>query len=145
VPDVTISFTSNGVIFLLVGLGRSVVSPEPRRFRRRWFVHFLVGHLLVTVPLAPTAYQNARSAEVNAKAIAEVQTRLADTSYKIVTVNVYNSVVAVTIAGWWTLGGPANPRKVGDGSSLWHTEDAEKSTNPRVAGRPRYDPARLDG
>jgi uncharacterized hydrophobic protein (TIGR00271 family) len=90
---------AGGVVFLAVGLGTSVVSPEPRRFRRRAFVLFLAGLLLATIPLALMAYQNVISAEENAKTTAEVQTWLADTSYRVDSVNVKNGVAAVTIEG----------------------------------------------
>jgi uncharacterized hydrophobic protein (TIGR00271 family) len=90
---------AGGVVFLLVGLGQTVVSLETRRFRRRSFVLYLLGLLLVIIPLTVAAYQNVASAESNAKATAVVQTWLADTSYQVVSVGVKNEVAAVTVEG----------------------------------------------
>jgi hypothetical protein len=90
---------AGGVVFLLVGLGMLAVSPETRRFRRRSFELYLLGLLLVIIPLAVAAYQNVVSAEQNAKATAVVETWLADTSYQVSSVNVTSGVAAVTIEG----------------------------------------------
>ena len=90
---------AGGVVFMVLGLGKSVVSQEQGRFRRRAFLLFVVGLLLVGIPLSLTAYQNVMSARENANATAEVQKWLAGTSYQLDTVSVNDGVVEVTIAG----------------------------------------------
>jgi uncharacterized hydrophobic protein (TIGR00271 family) len=90
---------AGAAVFLLVGLGQMVVSPETRRFRRRSFVLYLLGLLLVIVPLTVAAYHNVVSAETNDKATAIVETWLANTSYQVVSVDVRNGVAAVTVEG----------------------------------------------
>ncbi|HEY6409694.1 MAG TPA: DUF389 domain-containing protein [Ktedonobacteraceae bacterium] len=96
---------AGGVVFLVLGLGQLVVSREQGRFRRRAFLLIVVGLLLVAIPLSLTAYQNVMSAKGNAKATVEVQKWLADTSYRIDTVNANDGVVEVTVEG----NGPLKP------------------------------------
>jgi uncharacterized hydrophobic protein (TIGR00271 family) len=90
---------AGGVVLLVLGLGKSVVSQEQGRFRRRAFLLIVMGLLLVTIPLSLTAYQNVLSARENARATAEVQNWLADTSYRVDTVNANDGVVMVTVEG----------------------------------------------
>jgi uncharacterized hydrophobic protein (TIGR00271 family) len=96
---------AGGVVFLVLGRGQSVVSREQGRFRRRAFLLIVVGLLLVAIPLSLTAYQNVMSAKGNAKATVEVQKWLADTSYRIDTVNANDGIVEVTVEG----NGPLKP------------------------------------
>ena len=96
---------AGGVVLLVLGLGRAVVSKEQGRFRRRAFLVILVGLLLVAIPLSLTAYQNVMSAKGNAQATAEVHRWLAETSYRVDTVNASDGVVEVTVEGY----GPLKP------------------------------------
>jgi uncharacterized hydrophobic protein (TIGR00271 family) len=96
---------AGGVVFLVLGLGQSVVSREQGRFRRRAFLLIVVGLLLVAIPLSLTAYQNVVSARENAQATAEVHQWLADTSYRVDMVNANDGVVEVTVEGT----GPLQP------------------------------------
>ncbi len=96
---------AGGVVLLVLGLGQSVVTHAQGRFRRRAFLLIVVGLLLVAIPLSLTAYQNVMSAKGNAKATVEVQKWLADTSYRIDTVNANDGVVEVTVEG----NGPLKP------------------------------------
>src|SRR5438034_4618113 len=88
-----------GVVFMVLGLGRSAVSREQARFRRRGFMLFVVCILLVIIPLSQTAYQSIMRAEDNYNATAEVQQWLKGTSYQVDMVNVNNRVVTVTVEG----------------------------------------------
>jgi len=90
---------AGGVVLLVLGLGKSVVSQEQGRFRHRALLLFVVSLLLVTVPLSLTAYQNVKSARENAKVTAEVQKWLAGTSYQVDTVDASDGVVMVTVEG----------------------------------------------
>jgi uncharacterized hydrophobic protein (TIGR00271 family) len=74
---------AGGIVFLVLGVGKSATSQNPRRFRRRALLLFGVSLLLATVPLSLTAYQNVVSARENAKATAVVQQWVAGTSYQI--------------------------------------------------------------
>ena len=96
---------AGGVVFLVLGLGRSVVSHAQGRFRRRAFLLIVVGLLLVAIPLSLTAYQNVVSARENAQATAEVQQWLAGTSFQVDTVNANDGVVEVAVEGT----GPLKP------------------------------------
>jgi len=71
---------AGGVVFLVLGLGKSVSSHEQGQFRRRAFLLIVVGLLLVSIPLSLTAYQNVMSARENAHATAEVQQWLVGTA-----------------------------------------------------------------
>lgn len=88
-----------GVVFMVLGLGRSAVSQEQARFRRRGFMLFVVCILLVTIPLSQTAYQSVMRAEDNNNATTEVQQWLKGTSYQVDMVNVNDRVVNVTVEG----------------------------------------------
>src|SRR5215471_1842474 len=90
---------AGGVVFIVLGLGKSVISHEQGRFRRHAFLLIVVGLLLVTIPLSMTAYQNVVSARDNAKATAEVEEWLAGTSYQVDTVNAHDGDVMVTVEG----------------------------------------------
>jgi uncharacterized hydrophobic protein (TIGR00271 family) len=95
---------AGGVVFFLLGLGKAVASRELRRFRRRALLLYLVGLLLVGIPLAASGYETVVRAQANASATADVQKWLAGTSYQVDTVSVTDGTVAVTIAG----SGPTN-------------------------------------
>jgi uncharacterized hydrophobic protein (TIGR00271 family) len=88
-----------GVVFMILGLGKSAVSREQVRFRRRGFILFVASILLVTIPLTQTAYQGIMSAEDNNSATIEVQQWLQGTSYQVEMVNVNDRVVTVTVEG----------------------------------------------
>jgi len=90
---------AGGVAFLVLGLGRSVVSHEQGRFRHGAFLLIVVGLLFVSIPLSLTAYQNIVSAGENVKATAEVQQWLAGTSYRVDTVSAKDGVVEITVEG----------------------------------------------
>ncbi len=90
---------AGGVVFLILGLGRSAVSREQARFRRRGLILFIVCILLVTIPLAQTAYQTVMHAEDNNNATAQVQQWLNGTSYQVDMVSINGRVVNVTVEG----------------------------------------------
>jgi uncharacterized hydrophobic protein (TIGR00271 family) len=90
---------AGGATFVAVGLGRLASAQEQTRLRRRGFIVFAVGVLLVTIPLAVTAYQRVVHATDNDNATTAVQRWLAGTSYRIVTVNVSDRLVTTSIEG----------------------------------------------
>ncbi len=96
---------AGGMVFLILGVGTTVVSQEQGRFRRRAFLLIVVGVVLVTVPLSLTAYQKVVSARENANATAVVEQWVAGTSYRVETVTLNDGSVDVTVDGT----GPMKP------------------------------------
>jgi uncharacterized hydrophobic protein (TIGR00271 family) len=90
---------AGGVVLLIVGLGRTTVSPEHARVRRRGLALFVVGVLLITIPLTLSAYQAVIHATENNRAGSEVGQWLEGSSYRVVTVNVNDRVVIATVEG----------------------------------------------
>jgi uncharacterized hydrophobic protein (TIGR00271 family) len=90
---------AGGVVLVIIGLGKSAVSMEQVRFRRRGLILFVVCLVLVAIPLSLTAYQNIIGIEDNNSATVTVQNWLQDTSYQADTVSVNDRVVSVTIDG----------------------------------------------
>ena len=72
---------AGSVVFLVLGLGRSLVSHAQGLFRSRAFLLIVVGLLFVSIPLSLTAYQNVMSAMGNAQATAEVQRHVLSSGY----------------------------------------------------------------
>ena len=90
---------AGGVVLVIIGLGKSAVSMEQLRFRRRGLILFVVCLVLIVIPLSLTAYQNIMGIEENNTATVTVQNWLQGTSYQVDTVSVNGRVVAVTIDG----------------------------------------------
>ena len=90
---------AGGVVLVIIGLGKSAVSMEQLRFRRRGLLLFVVCLLLVAIPLSVTAYQNIIGIEDNNTATVTVQNWLQGTSYQVDTVSVNDRVVSVTVDG----------------------------------------------
>jgi hypothetical protein len=87
------------VVLMMVGVGKSAVSIEQRRLRRRGIILFVECLLLVAIPLSLTAYQNIMGIEENNTATVTVQNWLQGTSYQVDTLSVNGQVVSVTIDG----------------------------------------------
>jgi len=90
---------AGGVVLVVLGLGGLAVTQEHVRVRRRGLALFVVGILIVTIPLSLTTYQGVIRAADNQKATAEAQKWLEGTSYQVVTVNVNDQVVMTTVEG----------------------------------------------
>jgi uncharacterized membrane protein len=90
---------AGGVVLMIVGLGKSAVSIEQRRLRRRGIMLFVLCLVLIAIPLSLTAYQNIMGIQENNTATVTVQNWLQGTSYQVDTVSVNGRVVAVTIDG----------------------------------------------
>ena len=90
---------AGGVVFRVLGLGKQVASQEQVRFRRRAFLLFVVGILLVTILLSITAFHNFLHAEDNNNATAVVQKWLDGTPYQVNTVSVNDQAVIVSVEG----------------------------------------------
>ena len=90
---------AGGIVLLIVGLGKAAVSQEHARVRRRGLALFVVGILLITIPLTLSTYQAVIHTAENNNATSEVGQWLKGTSYRVVTVNVNDRVVIATVEG----------------------------------------------
>jgi uncharacterized hydrophobic protein (TIGR00271 family) len=90
---------AGGVVLVIIGLGKSAVSREQVRFRRRGIILFIVCLLLITIPLSLTAYEDITGIVDNNTATVTIQNWLHGTSYQVDTVSVNDRVVSVTVDG----------------------------------------------
>ncbi len=90
---------AGGTVFLLSGLGRLAISNELARTRRNAFIVVVTATLLVAIPLSTTSYQVVTAALENRAAVGDTESWLADTTYKVVSVAVYDDQVVVTVEG----------------------------------------------
>jgi uncharacterized hydrophobic protein (TIGR00271 family) len=90
---------AGGVVLVILGLGKLEVAQKFGRVRRRGLTLFVVGMLLVTIPLTLSTVQAVTHTMTNQNATAEVQQWLEGTSYQVVTVNVYDRIVIATVEG----------------------------------------------
>ena len=90
---------AGGVVLVVLGLGKLTTTQKNAQVRRRGFILFIMGILIVTIPLTLTTYQGVIRATDNHKATAEVQKWLEGTSYQVVTVNVNDRIVITTVEG----------------------------------------------
>ena len=90
---------AGGVVLVILGLGKMAGTQEHGRVRRRGLALFVVGILLVTVPLTLSTVQAVTRTLANHNATAEVQQWLEGTSYQVVAVNVNDQVVIATVEG----------------------------------------------
>lgn len=90
---------AGGLTFLIVGLGRVVTTREQISLRRRGFVLFIIGTVLITVPLTLTAYHSLRQAADTNAAAAVIQQWLQGTSYQEIGVDVEDQVVIASVEG----------------------------------------------
>jgi uncharacterized hydrophobic protein (TIGR00271 family) len=90
---------AGGVVLLIVGLGKVAVTQEHGRIRRRGLALFVVGILLVAIPLTLTTVQAVTRSVQNQRATAEVNAWLEGTSFQVVAVNVNDKFVFATVEG----------------------------------------------
>ena len=90
---------AGGVVLMIVGVGKSAVSIEQIRLRRRGIILFVVCLVLIAIPLSLTAYQNITSIKDSNTATVTVLNWLQGTSYQVDTVSVNDRVVSVTVDG----------------------------------------------
>ena len=91
---------AGGVTFWLVGLWRSAPNREQKRVRQMGLVLFVVGILLVAIPLTFTSYESVHQMLEDHGAYAEAAHWLESADgYQLLAVDVTNSRVAVTVEG----------------------------------------------
>jgi uncharacterized hydrophobic protein (TIGR00271 family) len=90
---------AGGLVFLLSGLGRLAISDELARTRRNAFIVVIAATLLVAIPLSITSYQVVTAALENRAAVGDAESWLADSTYRVASVAVYDDQVVVTVEG----------------------------------------------
>ena len=125
---------AGGVVLLILGLGKTAVSQEHARVRRRGLALFAVGVLLISIPLTLSAYQAVIHAAENNRATSEVAQWLEGTSYRVVTVNVNDQVVIATVEGAGELK-PMQQLANQIAAALGHPVAVELRTLPAQVGR----------
>ena len=94
---------AGAVVLVIVGLDKQGLKPQQARVRTRGFRMFVVGTLLVIVPLAWTAISGFNSLKDNSIASLEVHEWLRGTSYEVVAVDVNGDTVNATVEGYGDL------------------------------------------
>lgn len=90
---------AGGVVLLILGLGKVAASQVDVRIRKRGLTIFVLGIIFVTIPLTLSTLQSVTHTIQNQRATTEVNAWLEGTTYQVVTVNVNEKVVIVTIEG----------------------------------------------
>lgn len=90
---------AGGVVLVILGLGKLKVAQEYGRVRRKGLALFVLGILLVTIPLTVSTVRAVTHTIANQTATAEVQLWLEGTSYQVVSVNVSDTFVIATVEG----------------------------------------------
>lgn len=90
---------AGGVTFWVVGLRRMVMTDSQRKIQRAGFALFIVGILVVAIPLSLTTYQSIVLAADNQKASNAVTSWLADSNHQALSVRVNGQNVIVTVEG----------------------------------------------
>jgi hypothetical protein len=90
---------AGGIVFLIVGLGRAVSIEGGHKIRRRGMALFIVGIILVTMPLAVSTTQTIAYTVQNQKTAQEVSAWLEGTSYQFNSISINDRIVIATIEG----------------------------------------------
>jgi uncharacterized hydrophobic protein (TIGR00271 family) len=90
---------AGGLVLLILGVGKLGTAREQGRVRRSGLALFVVGTLLVTIPLTISTVQAVSQIQANRNATAEVEQWLEGTTYRVVTVSVYDKIVNATVEG----------------------------------------------
>jgi uncharacterized hydrophobic protein (TIGR00271 family) len=90
---------AGGITLLASGLGKLAATQEQTSLRKKGLVVFVVGILLITIPLAATTYQAITHTMETGRATAEVEGWLEGSLYRVATVEVNDRIVTTTIEG----------------------------------------------
>jgi uncharacterized hydrophobic protein (TIGR00271 family) len=94
---------AGGIVFVALGLGTVALSPQQAQLRRRGFVVFAAGILIVAVPLSVTSYQAVQRTLDTRSATIVVENWLEGTAYDVLLVNVNGQAVSAAVEGSGTL------------------------------------------
>lgn len=90
---------AGGVVFMLSGLGRVAIADSQQRMRRNAFLLIVIATLLIAIPLSLTAYRAVVDA-VDSRAATDVAEQwLAGSDQRLVSVEVNDRLVRVTVEG----------------------------------------------
>lgn len=90
---------AGGLVFMLSGLGRLALANGQTRMRRRAFALIIVATLLVAIPLSLTGYGAVTDALDSREAATVTQQWLKGTAHQVVSVNVNDRLVSVSVEG----------------------------------------------
>jgi len=90
---------AGGLVFILSGLGGLATADNQTRMRRNAFILIAVATLLVAIPLSLTTYQAVAAALDSKEATGVTEQWLAGTANRVVSVNVNDRLVIVTVKG----------------------------------------------
>lgn len=90
---------AGGVVFMLSGLGRLAIADSQVRMRRNAFLLIVVATLLIAIPLSLTAYRAVVDAVDSQAATRVTEQWLADTNQRLVSLEVNDRLVRITIEG----------------------------------------------
>jgi uncharacterized hydrophobic protein (TIGR00271 family) len=90
---------AGGIVFMLGGVGRMAIHNENLRIRRNAFILIVVATILIAMPLSFTTYYAVRSALDSRTASQDVALWLEGTTHQVVSTQVQDNKVAVTIEG----------------------------------------------
>jgi len=91
---------AGGITFVLGGLGRLAVTNDNMRVRRNGFILVVVATLIIAIPLSYTTFHSVAHAQENRAAITEINSWLEGTTHQLISANVIEDVVVVTIEGY---------------------------------------------
>lgn len=90
---------AGGLTLVVLGVGKLATTQEHAQVRHGGFVLFVLGILIVSIPLTLTTYRAVIRTIENNSATTEVQQWLEGTSYQVVAVNVNDRLVITTVEG----------------------------------------------
>lgn len=94
---------AGGLTLVVLGLGKLATTQKHAQVRHGGFVLFVLGILIVSIPLTLTTYRAVIRMIENNSATTEVQQWLEGTSYQVVEVNVNDRLVITTVEGYGDL------------------------------------------
>lgn len=90
---------AGGLVFILSGLGGLATADNQTRMRRNAFILIVVATLLVAIPLSLTTYQAVEAALDSKEATGVTEQWLEGTPNRVVSINVNDRLVIVTVEG----------------------------------------------
>jgi len=90
---------ARGLVLMVVGLYKQGIMQGQAQFRRAGLLVFIVGILVISIPLAFTTYSGLMDLNDESNATLDVQTWLEDTTYVVESVEVNDNLVVATVDG----------------------------------------------
>ena len=90
---------AGNLVLMVVGLYKQGINQGIAQFRRAGLLVFIVGILVISIPLAFTTYSGLMDLTDESYATLDVQTWLQDTTYVVESVEVNDNLVVATVDG----------------------------------------------